>query len=145
MRLEIVIQHKESGVETVRPDDTVESLVQKLNEKRIGAAVVSADGQTVQGIVSERDVVRHLASGGVDILQGPVSAIMTGSVQCARPSATTRDLMSLMTDSRIRHVPVVDDEDVMIGIVSIGDVVKSRLGELEEERDALMQYVTIGG
>ena len=78
-------------------------------------------------------------------MQGPVSAIMTGSVQCARPSATTRDLMSLMTESRIRHVPVVDDDDVMIGIVSIGDVVKSRLGELEEERDALMQYVTIGG
>jgi CBS domain-containing protein len=145
MRLEIVIQGKTAGVETVAPDDTVENLLQLLNTRRIGAAVVSSDGRRVQGIVSERDIVRHLATDGPSILQGPVSAIMTSSVQCARPQATTRDLMALMTDSRIRHVPVVDDEDTMIGIVSIGDVVKSRLGELEEERDALMQYVTIGG
>ena len=74
----------------------------------------------------------------------PVSTIMTPTVTCAPPSATTGDLMGLMTESRIRHVPVLDDDEHMVGIVSIGDVVKSRLGELEDERDALVEYVTVG-
>lgn len=145
MQLEIVLQHKNPGVETIRPDDTVGHLVRRLADLRIGALVVSSDGSTVSGIVSERDVVRHLADEGAAVLDGPVSAIMTTSVQCAPPNATTADLMGLMTESRIRHVPVLDEAEAMIGIVSIGDVVKSRLGELQEERDALIQYVTIGG
>ena len=106
--------------------------------------VVSDDGQTVVGIVSERDVVRHLATGGAAILEQPVSSIMTPTVTCAPPSATTADLMGLMTTSRVRHVPVLDTDEHIIGIVSIGDVVKSRLGELEEERNALVEYVNVG-
>lgn len=145
MQLEIVLQHKNPGVETIRPDDTVAHLVRRLADLRIGALVVSSDGSTVSGIVSERDIVRHLADDGAAVLDRPVSAIMTTSVQCAPPNATTADLMGLMTESRIRHVPVLDEAETMIGIVSIGDVVKSRLGELQEERDALIQYVTIGG
>lgn len=145
MKLEIVLQHKGGEVETIHPEDTVEQLVQRLNELRIGALVVSSDGETLEGIVSERDVIRRLASDGPSILSQPVSAIMTLGVTCAPLDATTRDLMSLMTNSRIRHVPVLDSDERMMGIVSIGDVVKSRLGELEYERDALVQYVTIGG
>jgi CBS domain-containing protein len=145
MKLEIVLQNKGGDVETIRPDDSVAHLVQRLSALRIGALVVSTDGSAVEGIVSERDVVRRLASDGPKILDGPVSEIMTTSVTCAPPNATTSDLMGLMTQSRIRHVPVLDDNETMIGIVSIGDVVKSRMGELELDREALINYVTIGG
>lgn len=144
MRLEHVIQKKGSVVETIGPDASVADLVARLAELNIGALVVSEDTRTVAGIVSERDVVRHLASNGADALTQPVSSIMTATVTCAPPSATTADLMGLMTDSRVRHVPVLDDDQFLLGIVSIGDVVKSRLGELEDERNALVEYVNVG-
>ena len=89
-------------------------------------------------------MVRHLADHGAGALEQPVYEIMTANVTCAPPSATTRDLMGLMTDSRVRHVPVLDEERAALGIVSIGDVVKSRLGELEDERQALVDYVNVG-
>jgi CBS domain-containing protein len=145
MKLEIVLQHKGSDVETIRPDETVATLIQRLAQRKIGALVVSGDGAAVEGIVSERDVITRLASDGPGILSGPVSAIMTRTVTCAPLNARTRDLMGLMTNSRIRHVPVLDDAEQLVGIVSIGDVVKSRMGELEYERDALVHYVTVGG
>ncbi len=144
MKLEHVLQSKGNAVETVRPSATVTELLAKLAQFNIGALVVLDDGQTVVGIVSERDVVRHLATGGAAILEQPVSSIMTPTVTCAPPSATTADLMGLMTTSRVRHVPVLDSDEHIIGIVSIGDVVKSRLGELEEERNALVEYVNVG-
>ena len=144
MKLEHVLQSKGNAVETVRPSATVTELLAKLAQFNIGALVVSDDGQTVVGIVSERDVVRHLATGGAASLEQPVSSIMTPTVTCAPPSATTADLMGLMTTSRVRHVPVLDSDEHIIGIVSIGDVVKSRLGELEEERNALVEYVNVG-
>jgi CBS domain-containing protein len=144
MKLEHVLQNKGAAVETISPDAPVTALLAKLAEFNIGALVVSSDGATVAGIVSERDVVRQLAASGADALALPVSQIMTPTVTCAPPSATTADLMGLMTESRVRHVPVLDDEEHMIGIVSIGDVVKSRLGELEDERNALVEYVNVG-
>ena len=145
MKLDKVLGHKGSTVETIRPDQTVRDLVQRLTERRIGALVVSQDGQRVLGMASERDVVNRLVSDGPTILDSPVSAIMTTTITCTPVTATTADLMELMTNSRIRHVPVVDDDENLIGLVSIGDVVKSRLGELKDERDALIQYVTVGG
>jgi CBS domain-containing protein len=144
MKLEYVLQNKGSAVATISPDATVAALVEKLTEFRFGALVVSTDGRTVAGIVSERDIVKSLARYGSDTLSRKVSDIMTSTVQCAPPTATTADLMALMTESRIRHVPVLDDDQQIIGLVSIGDVVKSRLGELEFERNALVEYVTIG-
>ena len=138
MKLEHVIQKKGSAVETISPDAPVADLVARLAELNIGALVVS------EGIVSERDVVRHLAAAGAAALDQPVSTIMTPTVTCAPPTATTADLMGLMTSSRVRHVPVLDEDQVMLGIVSIGDVVKSRLGELEDERNALVEYVNVG-
>ena len=145
MKLDKVLDHKGSTVETIRPDQTVRDLVQRLTERRIGALVVSEDGQRVLGMASERDVVNRLTADGPAILDSPVSEIMTTTITCTPVTATTADLMELMTNSRIRHVPVVDDDENLIGLVSIGDVVKSRLGELKDERDALIQYVTVGG
>lgn len=144
MKLEHVLQNKGSEVETIAPDATVTELVAKLAEFNIGALVVSEDGRSVAGIVSERDVVRHLAANGGEAMGQPISTIMTATVTCAPPTATTADLMSLMTDSRVRHIPVLDEDERMLGIVSIGDVVKSRLGELEDERNALVEYVNVG-
>lgn len=145
MKLDKVLEHKGAGVETIRPDDSVKDLMQRLTTHRIGALVVSEDGQSVLGMASERDVVNRLVADGPAILDSPVSAIMTTTITCTPVTATTADLMELMTNSRIRHVPVLDDDENLIGLVSIGDVVKSRLGELKDERDALIQYVTVGG
>lgn len=126
-------------VVTVHPDATVCDLLELLAEHNIGAVVVSVDGQRVDGIVSERDVVRRLAGDG-GLLERPVSAIMSTEVQTCRGSETVDAVMALMTLQRIRHVPVVEDGR-LTGIVSIGDVVKSRMGELQFERDQLDSYV----
>jgi CBS domain-containing protein len=142
MRISNVLQAKGQGpsVVTVGPDTTVRELVALLGEHNIGAVVVSTDDKPVAGIVSERDVVRGLDSGAA-VLDQDVASIMTAQVQTAKPDDSVHDLMKLMTEHRIRHVPVVVD-DQLHGIVSIGDVVKSRIGELEFERDQLTSYVS---
>lgn len=144
MKLEYVLKNKGDRVETIAPDASVRQLVTRLAELNIGALVVSEDGRTVSGIVSERDVVRRLAAAGAGVIDEPVSSIMTSTVTCAPPDATTRDLMGLMTETRVRHIPVLDDNEEMVGLVSIGDVVKSRLGELEWENTALVEYIYVG-
>ena len=140
MRIRDVLQRKGDDVVTVTPDATITDLVRILGERNIGAAVVSADGTTVEGIVSERDVVRLLAAGP-DALSGTVSTIMTPEVTSCDPGATIDEIMQLMTEHRIRHVPVVVDGH-LTGIVSIGDVVKMRIGELELEREQLSTYIS---
>jgi len=142
MKLDIILNGKGHEVATIRPDASVTELLRELATRRIGAMVVSANGLTVDGMVSERDVVRELALLGPAVIDAPVASIMTTVVQCAPATAAVTDIMALMTDRRIRHVPVVDDQGVLVGLVSIGDVVKNRLGELEGERNALIQYVT---
>ena len=140
MKINDVINAKPSHqVVTIGPDATVRELIALLAEHNVGALVVSDDGERVTGIVSERDVVRRLhADAGV--LETPVSSIMTADVRtCAGDDGLT-DLMQLMTEHRIRHVPVVADGR-LTGIISIGDVVKNRIGELEFERDQLDSYV----
>jgi CBS domain-containing protein len=142
MRVSEVLTVKGDAVVTISPDATVNELVALLKQHNIGAAVVSTGDRAVSGIVSERDVVRGLAAGS-GILDKKVSEIMTASVRTADPHDTVDDLMKLMTEHRIRHVPVVVDGGLH-GIVSIGDVVKSRIGELEFEREQLTSYVTGG-
>jgi CBS domain-containing protein len=134
-----VLKTKGGDVVTVTPDTSVKELVELLAEHNIGAAVVSTSGVAVAGIVSERDVVRCLARG--DALDLPVSDIMTSDVRTAEPHESVDALMLLMTEHRVRHVPVVVEGELH-GLVSIGDVVKSRIGELEFERDQLSSYVT---
>ena len=126
-------------VVTVHPDATVHELVALLAQHNIGALVVSHDGSSVDGIVSERDVVRRLGQDE-SVLDAQVSSIMSADVATCDGHQSTDDLMALMTARRFRHVPVVED-DRLIGIVSIGDVVKSRMADLEFERDQLDSYV----
>lgn len=126
----------DDGVVTVPPGTTIAKLAEVLSARRIGAIVVSVDGKTMQGIVSERDVVRELGRRGPACLSDPVETIMTARVIiCTRADRTT-DVMQKMTDGRFRHMPVMEG-DQMVGLVSIGDVVKARLSQLSMEKDAL--------
>lgn len=143
MQLSTIIGAKGGSVVTIHPDATVGELIGMLTAHNVGALVVSTDGRSITGIVSERDVV-HTLSHGADSLQQSVASIMTTTVFCAPPDAHVDDLMQVMTEKRVRHIPVTDPDGVLLGIVSIGDVVKSRLGELEGERQALMEYITKG-
>ena len=127
------------AVVTVRPDASVTDLLGLLAEHNVGALVVSSDGSAVEGIVSERDVVRRLHADP-DALSATVEAIMTREVHTCPPDASLDELMAEMTRRRFRHVPVVED-GVMVGIVSIGDVVKHKIDALEFECDQLDSYV----
>jgi CBS domain-containing protein len=141
MRVSDVLRVKGPEVVTISPDVNVERLLAVLAEHRIGAVVVSRDGTSIDGIVSERDIVRALAQRGESVLADPVAAVATMDVHTVGPEAELQDLMQLMTDRRIRHVPVVRD-GALCGIVSIGDVVKNRIDNLETEHAALTRYVT---
>jgi CBS domain-containing protein len=140
MRISDVISSKASqDVITIAPDATVRELLSLMAEHNVGALIVSTDGSSVDGIVSERDVVRRLVDSD-DVLDGAVSAIMTAEVQTADPGSSLDELRVVMTERRIRHVPVVTDGR-LTGIISIGDVVKAAMQQLEFERDQLDHYV----
>jgi CBS domain-containing protein len=141
MLISDVLRVKGTQVITVAPDTTVRQLVAVLAEHRIGAVVVSHDGLTVDGIVSERDVVQALARLGAAVMSAQVTAIYTAQVHTITPQSPIDDVMLMMTERRVRHAPVVADGRLQ-GIVSIGDVVKIRLGELQAERTALTDYIT---
>ena len=141
MRISDILRTKGEQVVTVAPDTNVEGLLGVLADNKIGAAVVSADGSAVSGIVSERDIVRALAARGAAVLSEPVSRIATADVRTVEPDASLEDVERLMTDGRFRHTPVVVD-GALRGIVSIGDVVKNRMDELETERATLTDYIT---
>lgn len=144
MRISDVLRGKSGEVVTVPPHRSVRDLLAVLAEHRIGAVVVSHDGSTVDGIVSERDVVRALAEHGASVLSHQVGSICTVSVTTVGPERSVDELMEIMTEGRFRHVPVVLDGR-LAGIVSIGDVVKSRISELEDERAALTGYISSSG
>ena len=140
MQIAQLLRRKGQEVATVGRDVPVAAALELLADRGIGALVVSPDGRTIEGIVTERDVVRALPAQGAALLDQPVSAVMTADVRTCVPSASVHDLARTMTDHRIRHVPVVEDGR-MVGIVSIGDVVKARLDELEQERAQLVDYI----
>ena len=140
MRINDVLRGKpRQDVVTINPDASVRDLVGMLAEHNVGALIVSVDGTSVDGIVSERDVVRHLLDSE-DVLAATVSSIMTSSVRTCEGTTLVDELMQVMTEHRVRHVPVLTDGR-LTGIISIGDVVKSRIGELEFERDQLDNYL----
>jgi len=131
-------------VETISASASIHDLVNSLNSHHVGALVVSSDGKKIDGIVSERDVVRAMP-GKLDQLIGMhVRDIMTVDVHTCTPESTVSELMQMMTELRIRHVPVVDADGALISIVSIGDVVKNHVSELDAERRALRDYVASG-
>jgi CBS domain-containing protein len=143
MRIADLLRHKGSEVATVAPGTSVESLLGELARHNIGAMVVIDDAGTVVGIVSERDVVRRLNEHGAGLLEAPVSRIMTRSVVTCDPHETVDSLAAIMTERRIRHMPVVADGR-LVGIISIGDVVKSRIEQLESDREQLESYISRG-
>ncbi|MEO7124869.1 MAG: CBS domain-containing protein [Nakamurella sp.] len=141
MIVQDVLATKGSGIVTVTPTETVEVLVEVLARHGIGAAVVSGDGVTVAGIVSERDIARGLHTHGTGVLALQVSSIMTADVKTCAPEDEIADIARVMTQGRFRHLPVVVDAK-LVGIVSIGDVVKKRIDQLETESGQLMDYLT---
>lgn len=140
MLIGTILRGKGSDVTTVTPESTVRELLAQLAERNIGAVVVSPDGATITGIVSERDVVRRLHDRGAAILDEPVSTIMTADVRTVGPGDNVGELRKTMTTHRVRHMPVVEN-GLLIGIVSIGDVVKSAIEELETEKASLVDYL----
>ena len=141
MRIRDVLRAKGTQVVTVSPDTKVRQLLAVLAEHGIGAVVVSRDGTAVDGIASERDIVRALALRGTAVMSERVTAIYTAEVHTVTPQTSIEEVMLMMTERRVRHAPVVVDGSLQ-GIVSIGDVVKIRIGELETERTALTDYIT---
>ena len=143
MRIADVLRTKGASVATITPETSVAGLLTELTLHNIGAmVVVSPDG--LAGIVSERDVVRKLHELGAEILRRPVSEIMTTMVATCTPTDSVDSLTALMTTNRVRHVPVMEGGR-LVGIVSIGDVVKNRMDELETEQKQLQAYITQGG
>jgi CBS domain-containing protein len=142
MRIADVLRNKGGAVATIRPDATVADLLAGLAERNIGAMVVVGD-RGLEGIVSERDVVRQLHAQGSAVLDRPVSKIMTSVIATCAKTDTIDAISALMTENRVRHVPVLDN-DKLIGIVSIGDVVKNRIDELVSEHAQLQSYISQG-
>lgn len=140
MDVEAILRSKGRAVATIRPEETVRAAVNELISRNIGALVVSEDGDSVDGIVSERDIVHALAARGADLLLLKVAAVMTQPAVTCDPEDSIEQLMAEMTNRRIRHFPVVRDGR-LCGIVSIGDVVKNRLGEVEYEARSLRSFI----
>jgi CBS domain-containing protein len=128
-------------VVTMLPTDTVRAAVEVLTKHRIGAVIVSRDGSIVDGVLSERDVVRALGTRGVSCLDLHVQDLMTSSVIGCHPEDTAMSVMEKMTDGRFRHMPVVDDNR-LVGVISIGDVVKARITEIQTENAALTDMIS---
>lgn len=135
-----ILQGKGTGVHTISPDETVSAVVARLSELGIGALVVSVNGHGVDGIISERDVVHGLAEKGAALLGEKVSSIMSRNIFTCELDDTGSDLLTHMTERRIRHVPVVMQRELR-GMISIGDVVKSRLDEVTHETEAMREYI----
>lgn len=137
-----ILQQKGADVVTIEEDATVGEAASRLAEHQIGALVVVAD-DALRGILSERDIVRGLAARGAAVLDEPVSTLMTSEVTTCRLDDRVDDLMGTMTEQRVRHLPVTD-QDELVGIVSIGDVVKHRVSELQVEAQTLHDYIQTG-
>ena len=142
LRVSAILDRKGSQVVTISPDAMLLAATDALAEHGIGALVVSRDGRTVDGILSERDVVRQLSRYRTAVAKRTVSEVMSTEVTTCGPDATIDDLMAVMTERRIRHIPIVTDDDGLVGIISIGDIVKDRLDELEVKNQSLEEYVT---
>lgn len=140
MKVDTMLAAKGDKVVTARPDATVATIIRMLKLEGIGALVVSEDGEKILGIISERDVVRALVDHSGEVLKMRVDELMTHSVKTCTPDANIKDVMAEMTRSRVRHLPVVRDGK-LCGIISIGDVVKNRLEELETETSVLRDYI----
>ena len=139
-----ILSVKGRTIVSAKPGDTVEKIVQLLAEKRIGAVLITDQKGEIAGIVSERDVVRHMANHGATILAKPVETIMTRKVLTCSVDDSEQELMALMTTHRVRHLPVVK-ENKLVGMISIGDVVKYRIEAIEREAEDMKTYIATAG
>jgi CBS domain-containing protein len=144
MNVQSILQAKGSDVATITKVASLADASAHLRDHGVGALVVSDDGRHIDGIVSERDIVRALAAHGAGALGRSVSSVMSTDVVTCEAGDSVEELMVSMTERRIRHLPVIDADGLLSGIVSIGDVVKARLGQLETENQALFDYITHG-
>lgn len=143
MTVAAILKDKKPGVISAKPEDSIEAVCQLLADKGIGAVLVLRADGSIAGILSERDIVRGMAMVGADIMQQSADSIMTKNVMVCSSGDTIEDVMHLMTKRRIRHLPVVDGGK-LIGMISIGDVVKRRIADTEMEAEALRQYIATG-
>ena len=136
-----ILSNKQIGkIISVATTDTVSGAAELLSGMRIGAVIVRDEGNEMDGILSERDIVRELGRSGSDCLTKPVSSIMTSNVKSCTPTHTTQQVMQMMTDGRFRHMPVMDD-DKLVGVISIGDVVAARIKEVQFENDSMADLI----
>jgi CBS domain-containing protein len=140
MTVKSILAEKGTEVLTIGKDTTVSDAVSLLAKHRIGALVVADSSGTIRGIISERDIIRHIAEDGVDALNQKVATVMTANVKVCTESHTVNDVMEIMTRGRFRHMPVERDGK-LIGVISIGDVVKRRIQETEREAEQIKQYI----
>jgi CBS domain-containing protein len=142
MNVEHILASKGRDVKTIKPDASVEEALRRLRAERIGSLVVSETGTDLAGIISDRDILDAIADRGTEVLRARASSVMTAKVfTCSRDDRVSA-IMALMTNRRIRHVPVVEQDGRLCGMISLGDVVKQRLDEIESEAEALREYVT---
>jgi CBS domain-containing protein len=139
MTVRAILDSKGHQVQSVGPDAKLADAIKILSERRIGAALVLNQGR-IEGILSERDIVRVLGERGASVLEEPVSSVMTRKVVSCREKDTVSEIMETMTNGKFRHLPVVEDSKV-VGLISIGDVVKWRVSEYEREQEALREYI----
>jgi CBS domain-containing protein len=139
MTVRSILDSKGHQVLSVEPDAKLATAVKMLGEKKIGAVLVMSDGR-LEGILSERDIVRVLSERGAQVLDEPVSAVMTRKVVSCRQSDTVAGIMEMMTLGKFRHLPVIEEGKV-VGLISIGDIVKRRVHEYEAEQEALQNYI----
>lgn len=141
MNVSQILQSKATGgVLTIKPGDTISKAAAMLSEHRIGALIVSEDGAQIDGILSERDIVREIGKNGVGCMSNCTRELMTATVVACSPQDSVVSLMSKMSNGRFRHMPVVEG-GALVGVVSIGDVVKARIGLIEQENAALTDMI----
>jgi CBS domain-containing protein len=143
MLVKSILAEKGNEVLTVSTTTSVEDAVHTLAKNRIGALVVTDINANIKGILSERDIIRHIAQDGVAVLGQPVSRVMTANVKVCTENHTVNDVMEMMTKGRFRHMPV-ERAGKLIGVISIGDVVKRKIQETEEEAEAIKSYIATG-
>ena len=142
MTVATMLKAKGSDIISIGPDQTIGEAVTLLGSKGIGAVIVRDDAGALAGILSERDIVRGLAAHGTAVMDHKVDSLMTAKVQTCSPNDTSEMLMKRMTEGRFRHMPATDEADTLLGVISIGDVVKSRISELEHETEAMRDYIS---
>lgn len=143
MKVSVILQNKSSrDVATIAPEASIAEAAAQLSELGIGALVVSPGGGSIAGILSERDIVRRLSSHGPAVLQDRVDVLMTAEVETCTATETALDVLGRMTAGRFRHMPVIGPDERMVGILSIGDVVKARLEEIETENAAMADMLS---